>query len=682
MPLIDADRLAGWGRTKDGENRLPELLTRLVSVTAARRLRVGDFRSGRGMQMGGYDGVTDVEGDHEYLPEGAAVWEFGTGERPGKKAQDDYTERSKRPGKVDPKETTYVAVCSRRWGGRADWEADRNAEGVWKEVRAFDGDTLYNWLVQAHPVHLWLSEVLGTQPDGAVTPEEWWTDYRYTGTAALEPQDVTQGRKQERDLLLSLLAGAPRAIPIHGKDVQEAIAFAVAVALQAEDSDHLLPRITILEDRKAWRLTARCGFPLILIPEFPPGDLIHAAVGRNHMVLVPAGDGEERTPGAINLPPLPPGIVASRLEAAGASPSQAGRETPAAAESITDLRLAMEAVRNPDGPEWARPENARQLTPFLLAGQWEDTRAADRLALEQLSGRTYRDLNDLLVRWRLSPRPPVSKMGAAWVMVSRPEAWDWLHKALVEDDLTNFRRTCLEVLRELDPKYDLEPDQRWMAGAMGKQTSYSPKLREGLADGLAMMGATSDDHPIDGALLAEDVACVTVRDLLDGADWTLWASLSPLLSLLAEACPDQFLAAAERDLVGGTSPLGQLFTDQGGPMTATGSPHSELLFALERLGRSAEYLGRVVLVLARLAELDPGGVLSNRPNASLVHLLRLALPQTAATSDQRFAILDLLRQRFPDVAWTTMLAMLPGPGTIVIPTPSPRWRKWPLESDT
>ena len=67
----------------------------------------------------------------------------------------------------------------------------------------------------------------------------------------------------------------------------------------------------------------------------------------------------------------------------------------------------------------------------------------------------------------------------------------------------------------------------------------------------------------------------------------------------------------------GTDPLaGKLFQDVNSHWNA-GSPHTGFLWALEGLAWSEQYMGYAAEVLAQLAELDPGGRLSNRPSASL-----------------------------------------------------------------
>ena len=109
--------------------------------------------------------------------------------------------------------------------------------------------------------------------------------------------------------------------------------------------------------------------------------------------------------------------------------------------------------------------------------------------------------------------------------------------------------------------------------------------------------------------------------------------------------------------------------------------HTGLLWALEMLAWSPDHLTRATLLLGRLARIDPGGRSANRPAESLRSIFLSWHPQTAASVDQRFVAIDLLRQREPDVAWRLMRNMLPEGGTIATPTPVPRWRDWLVSSD-
>ena len=115
-----------------------------------------------------------------------------------------------------------------------------------------------------------------------------------------------------------------------------------------------------------------------------------------------------------------------------------------------------------------------------------------------------------------------------------------------------------------------------------------------------------------------------------------------------------------------------MFTDSG-PAAATreSSRHHQLLWALERLAWSPDHFGRVTGLLARLAEIDPGGRMRNRPFNSLVTILSLQYPETSASATARMAVIERLRERHPDIAWQLMMALLPSQLAIHYPTPEP-----------
>ena len=115
----------------------------------------------------------------------------------------------------------------------------------------------------------------------------------------------------------------------------------------------------------------------------------------------------------------------------------------------------------------------------------------------------------------------------------------------------------------------------------------------------------------------------------------LWASLSDVLPLLAEAAPDVFLNAVDTASTGADPIIRKLFMDSSQNMLAASSAHTYLLWALERLAWSPDYLGGAALALARLVRLDPGGRLANRPGTSLRGIFVLWYPQTAATFEER-----------------------------------------------
>ncbi len=54
-------------------------------------------------------------------------------------------------------------------------------------------------------------------------------------------------------------------------------------------------------------------------------------------------------------------------------------------------------------PDWSQPPEVRALVPMLLAGSWDESSEGDRLVIETLAGRPYREVVEVASRWRLPP---------------------------------------------------------------------------------------------------------------------------------------------------------------------------------------------------------------------------------------------------------------------------------------
>ena len=170
-----------------------------------------------------------------------------------------------------------------------------------------------------------------------------------------------------------------------------------------------------------------------------------------------------------------------------------------------------------------------------------------------------------------------------------------------------------------------------------------------------------------------------VRKLLADADETVWWSLSSDFRRLAEAAPEAFLDALENALDADPSPLAPLFRSDEGFFHPR-EYLADLMWALETLCWSPQTLGSVTDVLCRLAEMDPGGKVSNRPAGTLRRVYLPWTPQTYATHDERMAALDMILKRYPKVGWKLLMDISPtGHGTST-PSATPHWRDFSVEN--
>jgi hypothetical protein len=87
-------------------------------------------------------------------------------------------------------------------------------------------------------------------------------------------------------------------------------------------------------------------------------------------------------------------------------------------------------------------------------------------------------------------------------------------------------------------------------------------------------------------------------------------------------------------------PFGEVYAQEGGGIF--GRSHiTGLLWALESLAWSEDYLIRVVVILGGLASIDPGGQWTNRPSNSLIEILLPWLPHTTASAETGVLCLEL-----------------------------------------
>ena len=185
---IKARQIEDWADSQiDARTRLPVFLRKLVHSTGNDLRRV-DFPGYDNAQRQGSDGFVAVGAATPWVPEGHSYWEFGTDEKPGTKAEDDYAARLT---SVDPAEranSTFVFVTPRNWPGKTAWEKRKNEAGDWKAVRAFDASDLEQWLEQAVPAQIWLAEQLALPVSGYETLEQAWHRWADASEPHLTPK--------------------------------------------------------------------------------------------------------------------------------------------------------------------------------------------------------------------------------------------------------------------------------------------------------------------------------------------------------------------------------------------------------------------------------------------------------------------------------------------------------------
>jgi hypothetical protein len=524
---------------------------------------------------------------------------------------------------------------------------------------------------------------LGICPEGAIDLETTWADWAQTTDPPITTKFLLAGRAELAQRVKAWLddsSASSLALKAESSDEAVALFAAIILELPEERQTAMLGRIVVVDTPAASNALALSDESLILVMRFRDEQAVGRARRKGHRTVMPLGAAD--SDGVAETAPR-----LGRREAEEALRASLVQERDVA-DLVTLARRSMTSFRRRLGvrpelrqPRWAEAAAGRKLLAALLADVWNDASEPDRAILSRLSRVEYEDFANEVVGWANQTDPPLRRVGDIWQLVSKEDAFIQLGRYLRREDLDRFREAVLEVLGTPDPRLDLPPKDRWLAGVRGNVRPHSAVLCEGLAETLAIMGARGETITV-GTSTLRDAAKHIVRELLGRAngDGRIWASIARLLPLLAEAAPDEFLTAVEAGLTGKNLVIMGLFVEEPSPLFAP-SEHTGLLWALETVAWSPDYLGNATVVLGQLARRDPGGKVANRPAETLRGIFLPWLPQTSATVEERLRVLDLLRQREPEAAWILMQQLLPEFHSIGHPTARPHWRDWAPDAD-
>jgi len=676
--LADATRLGIWAGTQEARHVFPRLMRRLLAATPA----VEDLsaRAGEGVSVGGWDVRAKLTAANPWLPKGELIFELGVGASPGSKAQEDYDKRTENPLDVDPKKTVFVFATPRRWSGGRAWAAGRHSEKVWRTVKVLDGDDIEGWLEGTPTVHYWISEQIGLHPTGVETAERWWQRFSHRTHPVLPPALILAGRKNARADLQERLATNPTVTGIRAAWRDDALAF-VCAALGANSEDGAPDRpALVVSSAEVWQRMAASPGAMTMIPLFADPDIALATANGKH-VVVPFGGADAQAQDAIALPPPERLAAMEALRDADIEFQLADRLAALARRSMPALVRQLSVNPSFSRPAWSRPPASDVLSPLMLVGSWADN-ALDRQAVRELADRSWPDVERALRNAATSESPPFVESGGAWRVSSHAELFELLAGSLTTSDIRRWESLIARVLSELSPLIDLTGDERMLAGInRSAEPSVSGTLRQGLAEGLALLGSQGT-RALVGAVTCGEVARVAVGKILDLADanesGALWRSLSLELPLIAEAAPEIFLRHVLAGSTGESPVLATMFRDDESQQSALGlsSPHTGLLWALETLSWSPDHLLEATRALAQLAAIDPGGSLSNRPQGSLLNVLVPWIRHTNAPLPLRVKTIDQVVRDFPECGWKLILGLWPSRRGFVMPPHAPRYRDW------
>jgi hypothetical protein len=669
--------------SRDGQELLPQLVAKLITVSIPKEaIREFRFPHGDQVYLHGEDGILAINDtvEHFCVPSGISVWEMGTSTDPKSKAEDDFSKAAKKLSNAFPNLTppltsdqvTFVFITSKPWES-GEWVKNKRASSSWKSIKVLDAVALEKWIEQCPAVMLWFADVCGLPVEGLYDAEQYLRKLSIDfGVLAISPELAVAGRIKDMERLREPVLQGHTEIHIRGESVEEGAAFLAGASLMEADAYAKTTPLVFADSRANLNLLATFGTEMTLVPL--DSDALARArrtTGQRCRLIIPEVNCSvllNRGEMDLTLERCKRAAVEQLLVDQMELPEHKARQIARDTKGSFVALLWLLGASPVDVPRWASRKDATTHASLILAGCWLGANEPDTKVIERLSRKDYRDVETLLQSAEIPDGPWIHR-GVEWMCVSKDFVWGQLVGKVTETMLLDFNNIVREVVGEKDPSLELPLSDRHMANLFGKTRKYSRSLRAGLVDSVARLALFKPD--------GQDWADRIVRDLLDPEHSdaaSRWLSLADVYSEIAEAAPDVFLKCLDAMVQSGTAT--ELFQDANSKSVvfAPTSAHVYLLWALERLAWQKDCLARVLSLLVKLAEIDPGTKTGNSPKNSIVTILLPWCPQHADTMKSASQLLNMLYSTSPSITWEVAVALLPTFHSATMPNPTPLYR--------
>ena len=675
MKWITSTTIKQWADTRSAQGLLPELILRLIRATSTNRSNIR-FPNGDAVHLTGWDGVVESADAIFNISPGISLWECGVNANPLQKANEDYNKRTKDPLKYDKASATFVFVTPRIWDKATEWVQDKKQSKEWKDIVVITAVELEDWLSMCPAVALWLAEIIsGRSIKKAYDIESYWNKWASGYNFKLKPSILLGGREKEQQTIYNRIS-TPSVTLIQSMAQSESLAFAAACILESPDKCNLLPKCIIVEDENTLEQLIAEYRDIIFIVKVKHKSYTYATEYGHHVIYAAsvaevfnnASDTE-----LLKLPLLDRDKFIDSLVESGINKKRAEQLSQETVRNITILRRSLKLDFT--CPEWAKPENIKDLIPAILVARWKDNIEGDKEIISLIANEKYDSYIKKLQRWAHQDDSPIINIDGKWRIYSPYEAFGYAARYITHNDFENYKEAINRITSDNDPDA-IEKMKATKLRIWKSKQRYSSWIKEGVFQTAIMISLSEKKECLNLSTLPSLWIDSIIDNLLSNSSIEWWFSNKNILGAVAEASPKSYIEFIQKDLLKENSTIKQLFTPKG--LVDFWGPHEnyiEVLFSLQMLSWSEEWLLPVSCILAELCKIKNETNIENKPIEALYEAYALWCPQTYANTQQRLLILQTLSRKYPNQSFNLYYKLLnTRENSTVVCTHPMRWR--------
>lgn len=297
---------------------------------------------------------------------------------------------------------------------------------------------------------------------------------------------------------------------------------------------------------------------------------------------------------------------------------------------------------------------------LVLVGSWNENNDHDKAVVEEITEMPYCDVEVQIREFITQNNPNIVLKDGIWKIRNKEQLVDECSGFYFDRSITIAFSKAAEVLKQRNNRFSEEGEYSYIVPAGGLYRN-SEDLRNGLVSGLCMLVNFKPGLPNCSEKTLQNAKHGFIRDLFDGADWIIWASLYDLLPRVAEIAPECYLKMLEEIILTEPECMKKLFPKKNDhPMFSTNFI-SAVLWSLETLAWEERYLITCIRCLGELEELEYETTnYTNTPINTIVSILLPWHPQTLASTEKQKNAAQMLQKELPSTGWEVLKKLLPG----------------------
>lgn len=468
---------------------LPELIRKLIIASCT---SFPDFHIpiGDSIYKPGFDVKCTIDEDNDYVPTSESVWELGRDEDFLGKCNEEYKKRTRQVDEDERNNSTFVFVTPKRWVKPKQNKETKiktfRSKNEWKDIKIYDADDLETW-IELHPaIGLWLARRLRLVPARNIeSATDFWNTFTDAKEIIFSSDLIIGGRNKQKSQIQHFLNDDPGNLEVQASSDSEAMAFIIASAIEKgeEFKEMFFSRAIIVKGKEELREVTSNHENLIIIYNSQGNELIEKPTPELNHILNTL-DFKISTSG-VSLP-IPTGdAFAKSLEGSGLEWEKAYSLSRQCGRSFSALRRILVDV--PGRISWTENKNLRHLIPIFLLQKIDSKKNGDKQLIIKLAQKSFEEYESEIREWSLISDNPIYLVSNHWRVVSPYDLFFAIARFITTSQLRIFEEAVVEVLCEIDPALDLEPNIRMASTLFNKEANFSNKCKEGICHTLILI---------------------------------------------------------------------------------------------------------------------------------------------------------------------------------------------------